>query len=291
MPIDDFQKQVIKAIMPLRSPASTFAGGIVLQRHGLRLSGDGDLFHADDADIAEIAKKDIEALKSAGFDVEIERPLQGLFEASVSRGEEGATRLQWVQSGSWNFFKPVPDDMFGWRLHMADLSTNKALAAGGRRQARDYVDLALIHQHIMPLWHVCWAAPGKDESWSPLSLLEKIAATNGFRQADIDAGVLSSVPITAAGVAGTVRSAVDEARDVFQRLDPEHAAKMFVDDAGGIVSDIDRILAGRVQVVETTKGGTWPSSAEIDHALIERVVEAFGWEGIAEPSYDPFARK
>jgi hypothetical protein len=291
MPIDDFQKKVIKTIMPLRSPGSTFAGGTVLQRHGFRLSDDQDLFHSDDADIASIAGKDIDALKSAGFDVEVQRPLEGLFEASVSREGEGATRIQWVQSGSWNFFTPVPDEMFGWRLHMADLAVNKALAAGGRRQVRDYVDLALIHQHILPLWHVCWAAPGKDESWSPLSLVEKIAATSGFRQADIDAGVLTSVPVTAAAISGTVRAAIEQARDIFQRLPPEHAGKLFVDDNGGIVSDVDRILAGRVNLVETKKGGAWPSSAEIDRALIERVVEAFGWEGVAEPSYDPFGRK
>ena len=291
MPIDDFQKEVIKTIMPLRSPGSTFAGGIVLQRHGFRLSDDQDLFHSDDADIASIAGKDIDALRSAGFDVEIQRPLEGLFEASVSREGEGITRIQWVQSGSWNFFTPVPDEMFGWRLHMADLAVNKALAAGGRRQVRDYVDLALIHQHILPLWHVCWAAPGKDESWSPLSLVEKIAATSGFRQADIDAGVLTSVPVTAAAISGTVRAAIEQARDMFQRLPPEHAGKLFVDDTGGIVSDVDRILAGQVRLVETKKGGAWPSSAEIDRALIERVVEAFGWEGVAEPSYDPFGRK
>lgn len=291
MPIDDFQKKVIKTIMPLRSPGSTFAGGSVLQRHGFRLSDDQDLFHSDDADIASIAGKDIDALKSAGFDVEIQRPLEGLFEASVSREGEGITRIQWVQSGSWNFFTPVPDEMFGWRLHMADLAVNKALAAGGRRQVRDYVDLALIHQHMLPLWHVCWAAPGKDESWSPLSLVEKIAATSGFRQADIDAGVLTSVPVTAAAISSTVRAAIEQARDIFQRLPPEHAGKLFVDDNGGIVSDVDRILAGQVRLVETKKGGAWPSSAEIDRTLIERVVEAFGWEGVAEPSYDPFGRK
>jgi hypothetical protein len=84
---------------------------------------------------------------------------------------------------------------------MADLAVNKALAAGGRREARDYVDLLLIHEHIMPLWHVCWAAPGKDESWNPRSLLEKIAATNQFRQSDVEAGVLATVEVSASELA------------------------------------------------------------------------------------------
>jgi hypothetical protein len=291
VPLDDFQKRVIGILMPLRSPDSTFAGGAVLQRHGFRLSDDQDLFHPDDADIASIAKRDIAALETAGLAVEVVRPLEGLFEATVFKEGEGSTRIQWVQSGTWNFFQPVPDDMFGWRLHMADLAINKALAAGGRRQVRDYADLALIHQHMIPLWHVCWAAPGKDESWSPMSLVEKIAATSGFRQADFDADLSSTVPLKAAEVLRTLREAIEQAREVFRRLPAESAGKLFMDDKGGVVSDVDRILSGSVKIVEATKGGSWPSSPDIDRALVERIVDAFGWEGAGEPSYDPFSKR
>lgn len=291
MPLDDFQKRVIGILMPLRSPDSTFAGGAVLQRHGFRLSDDQDLFHPDDADIASVAKRDIAALESAGLAVDVVRPLEGLFEATVFSEGEGSTRIQWVQSGTWNFFQPVPDDMFGWRLHMADLAINKALAAGGRRQVRDYADLALIHQHMIPLWHVCWAAPGKDESWSPMSLVEKIAATSGFRQADFDADLSSTVPLKAAEVLRTLRAAIEQAREVFRRLPAESAGKLFMDDKGGVVSDVDRILSGSVNIVEATKGGSWPSSPDIDSALVERIVDAFGWEGAGEPSYDPFSKR
>jgi hypothetical protein len=291
MPLDDFQKRVIGILMPLRSPDSTFAGGSVLQRHGFRLSDDQDLFHPDDADIASIAKRDIAALETAGLAVEVVRPLEGLFEATVFKEGEGSTRIQWVQSGTWNFFRPVPDDMFGWRLHMVDLAINKALAAGGRRQVRDYADLALIHQHMIPLWHICWAAPGKDESWSPMSLVEKIAATSGFRQADFDADLSSTVPLKAAEVLRTLREAIEQAREVLRRLPAESAGKLFMDDKGGVVSDVDRILSGRVNIVEATKGGSWPSSPDIDRTLVERIVDAFGWEGAGEPSYDPFSKK
>jgi hypothetical protein len=279
MPLDDFQKRVVGILMPLRSPDSTFAGGAVLQRHGFRLSDDEDLFHSDNIDVSSVAERDMTALKSAGLAVDVVRPHEGLVEAIVSKEGEGSTRVQWVQSGSWNFFRPVPDEMFGWRLHMADLAINKALAAGGRRQVRDYADLALIHRHMIPLWHICWAAPGKDESWSPMSLVEKIAATSGFRQADFDTGMSTTVPLKAAEVVRTVRDAIEEAREISRRLPPEHAGKLFVDDNGGIVSDVDRILSGSVNIIEATKGGTWPSSPDIDHALIEHVIDAFGWEG------------
>jgi hypothetical protein len=46
-----------------------------------------------------------------------------------------------------------------------------------------------------------------------------------------------------------------------------------------------------VNIIETTKGDTWPSSSDVDRALIERVIDAFGWEGARDPSYDPFSRK
>lgn len=279
MPLDDFQKRVVGILMPLRSPDSTFAGGAVLQRHGFRLSDDEDLFHSDNIDVLSVAERDIAALKSAHLAVDVVRPHEGLVEAIVSKEGEGSTRIQWVQSGSWNFFQPVPDEMFGWRLHMADLAVNKALAAGGRRQVRDYADLALIDRHMIPLWHICWAAPGKDESWSPMSLVEKIAATSAFRQADFDAELLTTVPLKAAEVLRTVRQAIEQAREIFRRLPPEHAGKLFVDDKGGIVSDVDKILSGSMNIVEATKGGTWPSPPDIDHALIERVIDAFGWKG------------
>jgi hypothetical protein len=291
MPLDDFQKRVVGILMPLRSPDSAFAGGSVLQRHGFRLSDDQDLFHPDDADIASVANRDIATLESTGLVVDLVHPLEGLFEATVSKEGEGSTRIQWVQSGTWNFFQPVPDDLFGWRLHMADLAVNKALAAGGRRQVRDYADLSLIHRHMMPLWHVCWAAPGKDEGWSPTSLLEKIAATSGFRQEDFDANMSSTVPLKAAEVLTTLREAIEQAREVFRRLPPENASKLFVDDSGGVVSDVDRILSGNVNVVDAKKGGSWPSSPDIDSALVERIIDAFGWEGAGEPSYDPSSKK
>jgi hypothetical protein len=236
MPLDDFQKRVIGILMPLRSPDSTFAGGAVLQRHGLRMSDDQDLFHPDHADIASVAERDIAALESAGFGCRRRSPARRSFRGHhIQRG-----RGQHPHSaGAIGYLEFLPtgtgrDDMFGWRLHMADLAINKALAASGRRQVRDYSDLALIYRHMIPLWHVCWAAPGKDESWSPMSLVEKIAATNGFRQADFDANLSSTVPLKAAEVVRTVREAIEQARGI-RHLPADDAGKLFVDDKGGVV--------------------------------------------------------
>jgi hypothetical protein len=281
MPLDVFQFAVLKSLKSLRSPKSFFAGGSVLHRHGFRLSGDQDIFHASGEDVASIAKKDIAVLVRDGFQVTFGELYKGLVNAVVSREGEGSTKIQWVEAGTWNFFQPVPDAEFGWRLHIADLAVNKVLAAGGRRAPRDYVDLLLIHQYIMPLWHAIWAAPGKDESWSPASLAEKIAMTNNFRQIEIDEEVVSTIGISASEVGQTIRAAVEEARAIFDKL-PDHAAgRLFVDADGRIVQDLSKILSlqGDIRSIDASRTGTWPSSTSIDHALIDRIVSGFGEDG------------
>lgn len=279
MPLDGLQKAILKVLLPRRSPDSAFAGGSVLQRHAYRLSDDQDIFHPSDADIVKIATEDMEALRRHGFAVETSRRHEGLYEALAGTEEQGFTKIQWVQAGSWTFFSPVPDPEYGWRLHMADLAVNKVLAAGGRKQVRDYVDLTLIHRHIMPLWHAIWAAPGKDDSWSPGSLTEKIAMTNAFRQADVDDGILSTIPLSAAEIGGTIREALDEARDIFERLPDAAAGHMFIGADGRPVNDVATILAGGATPLQAQRNGTWPSGPDIDHLLIEQVIAEYGWEG------------
>lgn len=292
MPLDDFQKSVLKVLMPLRSPLSVFAGGTVIHQHAFRLSFDQDIFHGLDSDVTSAMKRDVAALRDAGFAVQVEQPIEGLVNAIVGREQQGFTKLQWVNAGSWNFFSPVRDPEFGYRLHMADLAINKALAAGGRKQVRDYVDLFLIHQHILPLWVVLWAAPGKDPSWSPYSLVEKIALKSGFRQQDFDEEIVSTIDLSAALVGKTIREALEDADRIFQQLPKQTAGNLFVTRDGGVISDIDMITANSpdIQLLAAAKGGAWPSGPGIDHALVQRVIDAFGWEGCnPRPGHDPAA--
>lgn len=175
----------------------------------------------------------------------------------------------------------MPDPTFKYRLHMADLAVNKVLAAGGRRAVRDYVDLALIHEHVMPLWYAVWAAPAKDDSWIPVKLLEKIAATNQFRQAELDEKLLSTLDLSIGEIGARIREAVEEARDIFDRLPGRSARRLFVDATGQLVNDVARILAGGddVSSLDTVIGGAWPSGPDIDAALIESLIRQYGWDG------------
>jgi len=148
------------------------AGGAVLQRHGYRASEDLDVFNAPNINVVAAAELDITDLRAAGFEVSPTTRYEGFVEAIAAKPDIGTTKIQWVQYSGYNFYQPVPDPEFGWRLHFADLAVNKVLAAASRRQPRDLIDLYLVHTFIMPLWHAVWAAPGKDVEMTPEKAVE-----------------------------------------------------------------------------------------------------------------------
>ena len=274
MPLDTLQEQVVALLCKSRSPKSHFAGGLVLQRDGNRLSDDQDIFHDHDLDVRSVADMDASILENANFVVTFTRTYEGFVEALVGNESMGQTKVQWVSSGSWNFFTAVPDELFGWRLHFADLAINKALASGGRHELKDFIDLQMINKQIMPLWHAIWAAPGKDAEWTPSSLANMMARQCGFPPAAINE-VCSLEPVDIGQTCRDVRQALSEAAEAFKRLPPSTAGKLFVDRKGRVINDLDRICSHGVGVtaLEAKSGGAWPSGPEIDRELLLRYVK------------------
>ena len=90
--------------------------------------------------------------------------------ALVSHNDQ-MVEIDWAQDSAFRFFPVVPDPILGWRLHLFDMATNKALALSARTETRDYVDIVELDR-IYPLEALCWAACGKDPGFSPLSLLK-----------------------------------------------------------------------------------------------------------------------
>jgi hypothetical protein len=86
-----------------------------------------------------------------------------IYTAAVDRDGEG-TRLEWVVDSDYRFFPTMRDDVFGYVLHPVDLAMNKMMAAAGRREVRDVVDLVTVHDSILPLGAVIWGAARKS-SW------------------------------------------------------------------------------------------------------------------------------
>lgn len=85
----------------------------------------------------------------------------------------------------FRFFSTVKDDLFGYVLHPIDLATNKVMAAAGRRKPADFFDLVAIHEIILPLGAVIWAAVEKAPGFTPEGLLSEIRRQAHYRNEEL----------------------------------------------------------------------------------------------------------
>jgi hypothetical protein len=278
MPLDNFQKRVARLISPNRTPSSPFAGGAMIHKNGFRLSDDGDIF-TDSQDVDALFKEDLKLLISDGLHVEETKRYPGFVEAIVSSQSEtdpGVTKLQWVREGLRGFFTPIPDPELGYRLHFADLAVNKLLACVGRSEARDYVDLWMIDQLVMPLWRLANAAPGKDIRWSPISILEKLSATMVFTEEDFGNDVLSMIHLDPAVIIQDLMVSLEHARGVLRDLPFERMGKLEHVD-GEVVSSPEN--EGHGEWIAPKKGGLLLTPENGDDWLTRKIVEKFGIDG------------
>ena len=275
MPLDEFQKGVIAVISRNRGPGSPFAGGAVIQQHGFRLSEDQDIFAAGDLDV--LMQRDTASLEAAGYNVRPGRSFDGFRECQVMKPLIGTTTLQWTHGLISEYYGPVPDPRFGWRLHFADLAVNKALAAGSRMRKRDFADLWMLDRHVMPLWRMACAVPGKDPDFNPFSVVEEISRNWHFAKGRDDDRVDVTTDISIDEMGPGLRNSIHESRLVLRDVDPECYGRLQVDDAG-------QPLLGR----EVSSGGTWkaprpggalPAFAGMDSEMIAGLIAEYGPEG------------
>jgi len=175
MPLTSFQKDVLAVIAGNRSEESHFAGGLVLNADpdSPRFSHDFDIFHELAEQVAAASERDASALKQAGFEVvqlvgNWEKPCN-FRKARIERAG-GSVEIDWAADSAFRFFPIESDPVLGWRLHLFDMATNKALALSARSVTRDYIDIVELHK-TYPLPAIIWAACGKDEGFNPLFLL------------------------------------------------------------------------------------------------------------------------
>ena len=157
MPITSIQSAILAVIARQRNPESFVAGGVPINRKGQRYSQDIDVFHDRMERVKEAADTDALALVAAGFAVVWLRQLPTIIGAEVGRDGE-TTKIEWVADSDFRFFPALPDTEFGYVLSIPDLAVNKLMAAVGRREPRDVVDLLTLHQGHLPLGAIAWAA-------------------------------------------------------------------------------------------------------------------------------------
>ncbi|MGH7336814.1 MAG: nucleotidyl transferase AbiEii/AbiGii toxin family protein, partial [Myxococcota bacterium] len=229
MPLSAFQRRVLAVLAGNRSEASHFAGGLVLHAadDSARFSTDFDIFHEADEEVVRASERDVESLQRAGFEVE---PLSRAgewakaavsFRRAKASGADGAVEIDWAADSAFRFFPIETDERLGWRLHLFDVAVNKALALAARTETRDYVDIVELGK-TYPLSGICWAAPGKDPGWSPLSLLKmmlRFARVDPTKLEEIQARALDPVALKEAWVEMSVAAAAEMTRIADQQPD------------------------------------------------------------------------
>ena len=265
MLLSDLQHAILSLLAQNRNAESFVPGATPLQQDGPRYSSDIDIFHDREERVAAAADLDATLLNEGGYKVHWLRREVGIHTAAICRGGE-STRLEWVRDSDFRFFPAVRDALFGYRLHIVDIATNKALAAAGRQAPRDVIDLLLIHERHLPLAAVIWAAVGKDPGFSPESLIAEIRRNARYRADDYDA-LATEEPIDAGAVSRRLKSALADAETFAQAMPAGKEGLIYLLDGVPVAADPSSLSDYREHAGR--RGGYWPSSSEIGGAMLD----------------------
>ncbi len=261
MPLTKLQSYVLRLLAKERGPA--------LNREGPRFSGDIDIFQDSERRLESAVAADAKALADAGLAVSWTRIQSGKREAEVE-GLGERMRLEWVQDSAFRFFPSQRDELFGYVLHPVDLATNKASAAADRREPRDVVDLLTIHETILPLGAVISAAVGRFPGQSPEEMLSDIRRHSRFTAEEFRV-LAMALPIDVPLIHRRIRDMLEDADQFITRIPSDAVGLVFLEGGKPVQPQIDAL--GRYQRRAGAVGGVWPSSPEIDSAMLERYGE------------------
>ncbi len=185
MPLTDFQATLARLLSKARTPDSYLAGGAALHLHpnSTRYSNDLDYFHDSVERVAAAYNEDSSLLSSNGYQVRLDIKLPGYIRAVVAKKDQ-STKVEWAHDTAWRFLPVIEDPLCGYRLHPVDLAINKLLALAGRDEPRDFLDIMFIHENVLSVGGLCWAAVGKDPGFSPSSLLELLKRKGRYHPED-----------------------------------------------------------------------------------------------------------
>ena len=186
MPLTEFQRRLLAVLAPARRSEGYLAGGAALHfsPNSARYSHDLDFFHDSAKRVADAFAEDGGLLERTGYILELVFSQPGFIRAVVTK-DGAATQIDWAHDTSWRFMPLVEDEWGGLLLHPIDLAVNKALALAGRDEPRDLVDILFVHETILTVGALVWAAVGKDPGFSPRSLLEQLRRSGRFRPEEI----------------------------------------------------------------------------------------------------------
>lgn len=266
MPLSKIQTGILQLLASHRNPESYVAGSTPLNREALRYSGDIDVFHDREERVARAAVEDAELLRQHGYGLEWLRREPAIY-AVLVRSTNEATRLEWVVDSDFRFFPTMRDETFGYVLHPVDLAMNKTMAAASRREVRDLVDLGTVHDTILPLGAVIWAAVEKSPGFTPEGLIAEIRRGSSYPPAEWRA-LITSEPIDPKETLDRLRGALDEAEAFVRRMPTDKAGLLFLKNGHVVQPDPARLEDYQIHAGQ--RRGQWPTSGEITSAMFER---------------------
>jgi hypothetical protein len=272
VPLSKIQSDILRVLATQRDPESYVAGATPLNRDAVRYSGDIDIFHDREERVASAALADARTLEDAGFEVRWLRQFPTIHTAEVGRADT-QTRLEWVVDSDFRFFPTVPDQMFGFVLHPVDLAVNKAMAAAGRRAVRDLVDLVTVHETILPLGAVVWAAVEKSPGFTPEGLIAEIRRNSHYPAAEWKA-LETAHPLDPKAIMQQLRAILDEADAFVAQMPSEKGGFLFLDRGRVIQPDPERLESYSTHAGH--RRGQWPSNPEIAAAMLEHYQNSAG---------------
>lgn len=270
MPLYNVQKEALLAIAKNRHPGSHIAGGTAINLNGVRYSKDIDIFHdlSSDKDrivkLSDTVEKDISSLESEGFNLDWQIRGPEFYRAVITKDND-STVLEWVIDSDFRFFDTIPDETFGYRLHMFDLATNKVLAAASRKEPRDVLDILHINDKYYPLEAIVWAAPAKDPGYTPESLIEDLRRNCRYQQADYDM-VSSDQVVDARSVSLALKVLFHKTEEFVASMPNGYEAMAFLEDGSPVKPIVDRLQS--YDKISAERHAHWPSSSEIDSEMI-----------------------
>lgn len=267
MPISRLQSDILRLIASKRDPESFVAGGVPINRSGPRYSADLDIFHDRQERVADAALADAAVLTDAGYGVTWLRQQPATYSASIRRGSE-ETKLEWVADSDYRFFPAIKDDQFGYVLHIVDLAVNKVMAAASRREARDIVDLLTLHDNVLPVGALVWAAVEITPGYTPEGLIAEIRR-NASYPAEEFRQLAADQPIDPVAVMHRLRAALDEAERFVAVMPSDRAGLLFLHDGRPVQPDRSRLEAYTTHAPK--RRGHWPTSPGITAAMLARL--------------------
>jgi hypothetical protein len=228
MPLGRFQEEVLRLLAEGRSENSYLAGasGFLMAAKSPRRSADLDLFHDQLEAVAQAWERDRGVLAEAGLKVDLRLAQPGFIRALI-RNPQGETLIvDWCRDSAWRFMPPVRLASLGYVLHPVDLAVNKVLALVGREEPRDVVDVLYLHEKVLPLGALLWAACGKDPGLNPEMLLGLLGRRGRLQQVDLDRLDLVK-PLRVGAVDRAFREALDQAAGWIRQRPGEEAGCLY----------------------------------------------------------------